>query len=103
MFKVEKDLMELSFSGSKDSHLDGVNFFSPRSSPGIWKSSDLTFTCNICDMKFSHHPALLSHKAHDHGLSAILKAVSGEQLTGTCIKYCQKVQEVYCRSYKNML
>lgn len=82
--------MELSFGGNKDTHLNEVNFFSPHSSPGIWKSSDLTFTCNICDMKFSHHPALLSHKAHDHGLSAILKAVSGEQLTGmTTVKRCR--------------
>ncbi|XP_061188818.1 zinc finger protein 423-like [Saccostrea echinata] len=77
--KTEKDIMDLNYGGSKEPLSE--SFFSSRASPGIWKSSDLTFTCNICDMKFSHHPALLSHKAHDHGLSAILKAVSGEQDT----------------------
>lgn len=79
--KIERDMDMPSYNDRTPPHP------SPRYSPknlngsGIWKSSELLHTCNICDMKFEQLVLLQTHKAVDHGLSAKKSSTSSASVS----------------------
>ncbi|XP_069112260.1 zinc finger protein 423-like [Argopecten irradians] len=79
--KVERDVDTPGFNDRTPPHPSPR--FSPKNlnGPGIWKSSELLHTCNICDMKFEQQALLQAHKAVDHGLSAKKSSTSSASVS----------------------